>query len=357
MLGLADRTRVIDLFEHLARGDLRAAPLANSAANMMSVPIRVVVLSDLAEFVNFVTRVKIVPATAENVGDSARPSASAPGIRRKAVDADTVADVADAAEGHHRGADRDSARLRPPKMVLVRIAYVADLPTPDEAMRCSTRTAAGSQVPAAGAAPTRRAHRAGTFNVCRFADADACFAPLRHAKRPRGRKWWRRRPKASSRQSCGSPFSATGGACRRGARYPDQAQALKSDMRLVRFEDGRLEVALERNAARGLINDLPQAGGWTGQSLDRDRLQRGRPSDAALAERTGAERDARAAEAVRGCNRLLARFPGAKVIEVRRARRRPPKCNISAEDLNEFRRRRRRRLIEVSDERMADFSA
>src|SRR6201747_3212808 len=42
--------------------------------------------------------------------------------------------------------------------------------------------------------------------------------------------------------------------------------ALETDMRLVRSEDGRLEVALERNAARGLVNDrsrkLEQ---WTGR--------------------------------------------------------------------------------------------
>src|SRR6202043_1269245 len=32
--------------------------------------------------------------------------------------------------------------------------------------------------------------------------------------------------------------------------------ALEADVRLVRIEDGRLEVALERSAARTLINDL-----------------------------------------------------------------------------------------------------
>ena len=43
-------------------------------------------------------------------------------------------------------------------------------------------------------------------------------------------------------------------------------QALESDMRLVRFEDGRLEVALERNAARGLVNDLSRKlEQWTGR--------------------------------------------------------------------------------------------
>ena len=38
MLGLADRTRVIDLFESLARGDIASA-FKSSATNTMSAPI------------------------------------------------------------------------------------------------------------------------------------------------------------------------------------------------------------------------------------------------------------------------------------------------------------------------------
>src|SRR6202041_1998456 len=65
-LGLADRTRVIDLFDSLVRGDIASAFREfREQYDVGADPI--VVLSDLAEFVNFVTRVKIVPATAENV--------------------------------------------------------------------------------------------------------------------------------------------------------------------------------------------------------------------------------------------------------------------------------------------------
>jgi DNA polymerase-3 subunit gamma/tau len=69
MLGLADRTRVIDLFDSLARGDIASAFREfREQYDVGADPI--VVLSDLAEFVNFVTRVKIVPATADNVAYS-----------------------------------------------------------------------------------------------------------------------------------------------------------------------------------------------------------------------------------------------------------------------------------------------
>src|SRR6266481_3131217 len=66
MLGLADRTRVIDLFDSLVRGDIAGA-FKEFREQYDTGADPIVVLSDLAEFVNFVTRVKIVPATADNV--------------------------------------------------------------------------------------------------------------------------------------------------------------------------------------------------------------------------------------------------------------------------------------------------
>src|SRR5665213_2457979 len=60
MLGLADRTRVIDLFDALVRGDIATA-FREFREQYDTGADPIVVLSDLAEFVNFVTRVKIVP--------------------------------------------------------------------------------------------------------------------------------------------------------------------------------------------------------------------------------------------------------------------------------------------------------
>src|SRR5271169_5330263 len=66
MLGLADRTRVIDLFEALMKGDVTAA--LNELREQYDIGADPgVVLSDLAEFTHFVTRVKIVPAIADDV--------------------------------------------------------------------------------------------------------------------------------------------------------------------------------------------------------------------------------------------------------------------------------------------------
>src|SRR5947207_8706140 len=73
MLGLADRARVIDLFEAVMRGDIAAA-LAELRAQYDIGADPAVVLTDLAELTNFVTPVQIVPAVAdEPAADAVRP--------------------------------------------------------------------------------------------------------------------------------------------------------------------------------------------------------------------------------------------------------------------------------------------
>src|SRR5437588_10688896 len=66
MLGLADRARTIDLFEAVMRGDMAAA-LTELRDQYAAGADPAVILADLAEFTHFVTRVKVVPAVAEDV--------------------------------------------------------------------------------------------------------------------------------------------------------------------------------------------------------------------------------------------------------------------------------------------------
>src|SRR5437899_5494840 len=65
MLGLADRARIVDLFEAMMRGDIAGA-LRELRDQYDSGADPAVVLADLAEFTHFVTRVTIVPAVAED---------------------------------------------------------------------------------------------------------------------------------------------------------------------------------------------------------------------------------------------------------------------------------------------------
>src|SRR6266700_559989 len=65
MLGLADRARIVDLFEAMMRGDIAGA-LRELRDQYDSGADPAVVLADLAEFTHFVTRVKIVPGVSED---------------------------------------------------------------------------------------------------------------------------------------------------------------------------------------------------------------------------------------------------------------------------------------------------
>ncbi|HQS11412.1 MAG TPA: DNA polymerase III subunit gamma/tau, partial [Xanthobacteraceae bacterium] len=65
LLGLADRARVIDLFEALMKGDVARA-LAEFRDQYDGGADAAVILTDLAEFTHLVTRLKIVPESADD---------------------------------------------------------------------------------------------------------------------------------------------------------------------------------------------------------------------------------------------------------------------------------------------------
>jgi DNA polymerase-3 subunit gamma/tau len=169
MLGLADRTRVIDLFDSLARGDIASA-FREFREQYDTGADPIVVLSDLAEFVNFVTRVKIVPATADNVafGETER-------LRGRDFAAKISMRVLSRMwQMLLKGITEVQAATRPAaaaEMVLVRIAYVADMPTPDEAIRMLEQNGGTSAAAAGNAAP--RSAPASTMSAVQSSPARA----------------------------------------------------------------------------------------------------------------------------------------------------------------------------------------
>src|SRR5437764_1291672 len=133
MLGLADRTRIIDLFEALMKGDVAAAlKELREQYDIGADPS--VVLADLAEFTHFVTRVKIVPAVADDIalGESERTRGRAFATALSMRVLSRTWQMLLKGIGEVQVAGRPIAAA---EMVLVRIAYAADLPTPDEAIR------------------------------------------------------------------------------------------------------------------------------------------------------------------------------------------------------------------------------
>ncbi|MGV3634666.1 MAG: DNA polymerase III subunit gamma/tau, partial [Pseudorhodoplanes sp.] len=136
MLGLSDRARVVDLFEMLLKGDVAGA-LQELRDQYDSGADPAIILSDLAEFTHFVTRVKLVPSVADDLSLS-----EAERVRGKAFAAQLSMRILSRAwQMLLKGLTEVQQAARPiaaAEMLLVRIAYPADLPTPDEAIRSLT---------------------------------------------------------------------------------------------------------------------------------------------------------------------------------------------------------------------------
>src|ERR1700678_1196893 len=130
MLGLADRTRVIDLFEALMRADIAAA-LTELRGQYDAGADPAMVLGDLAEFTHFVTRIKVVPALADDVSlteaERTRGRIFATKLSMRVLARTWQMLLKGIAEVEAAGRPLAAA-----EMVLVRIAYAGDLPTPDE---------------------------------------------------------------------------------------------------------------------------------------------------------------------------------------------------------------------------------
>jgi DNA polymerase III subunit gamma/tau len=327
MLGLADRTRVIDLFESLVRGDIASA-FKEFREQYDTGADPVVVLSDLAEFVNFATRVKYVPSTADNVafGETERKRA------REFAGKISIRVLSRMWQMLLKGIAEVQTATRPAaaaEMVLVRIAYVADMPTPDEAIRMIEQNGGASPVVTGSAGP-RPASSAPVSAMT--------SAPVRSGPAPRASAEPSMRPQMAAPSPDATPV-------RRIANFPELVAlagekrdlltkgALESDVRLVRIEDGRLEVALERHAQRTLINDLSRKlEQWTGRRWTVIvSNEAGQPTLRSQNEAARNQRE-RAAEADPRVQEVLARFPGAKVVEVRRLAAEPPESAADSEE-------------------------
>jgi DNA polymerase-3 subunit gamma/tau len=330
MLGLADRTRVIDLFDSLARGDIASA-FREFREQYDTGADPIVVLSDLAEFVNFVTRVKIVPATADNVafGETER-------LRARDFAAKLSMRVLSRMwQMLLKGITEVQAATRPAaaaEMVLVRIAYVADLPTPDEAIRMLEQ--GGGASPAIGSAAPRSAPATPSSSMQSSARASAPRANAEASPRPQISE-----PMADAQSAPVLKLNSFAEIVALAAERRDLSTktALEADVRLVRIEDGRLEVALERSAARMLINDLSRKlEQWTGRRWTVIvSNEPGQPTLRAQNELQKNQRE-RAAESDPRVKEVLARFPGAKVVEVRKLAAELPESDASGEDPAEF---------------------
>jgi len=319
MLGLADRTRIIDLFEALMRADLPRA-LAGVREQYDAGADPAMVLGDLAEFTHFVTRVKIVPALADDVSlteaERTRGRAFAAKLSMRVLSRTWQMLL--------KGLEEVAAAGRPlaaAEMVLVRIAYAADLPTPDEVIRSlgdGARGIGSSAAPdgppsARAEMPTRAEARSemprgGTRAALAAAPAEmAAPEPL-----PRGEEMTMPARALASFEELVALAAEK--------RDIGIKSALERDVRLVRFEDGRLEFGLEPSAQKSLTGELSKKlADWTGRRwMVIVSAEQGQPSLYAQAQMRKAElKDGVRADPL--VQAVLTRFPGAEIVDVRAA--------------------------------------
>jgi DNA polymerase-3 subunit gamma/tau len=133
MLGLADRGRIFDLIEHVFRGDAKAA-LASLDELHRDGAEPVQLLGDLAEAVHAAARVKAVGGEAGSEGLSAEERRRAASIAGKL----STPLLSRAWQMLLKGGEEAAKAANPraaAEMVLIRLAYTADLPAPDEVIR------------------------------------------------------------------------------------------------------------------------------------------------------------------------------------------------------------------------------
>jgi DNA polymerase III subunit gamma/tau len=337
MLGLADRTRVIDLFEALMNGDIgRALDEMRSQYDSGADPATV--LADLAEFTHFVTRVKIVPAVANDISlseaERMRGRTFATALSMRVLSRTWQMLLKGTAEV------KDAARpIAAAEMVLVRIAYVADLPTPDDVIRTVMENgAASAQSNGSAASPAPKAPAPRLTAAQSSAPASAPGA----AMTPRGGP---RTALAPSVQPAGDPMPAAETVRLIGTfeeivalaaekRDLQMKSSLERDVRLVRCEEGRLEVALESAAAKTLVNELSRKlKMWTGRNwMVVVSSDAGAPTLKSQADEKQAalETGVRADPLVRA---VLERWPGSEITAVRSAKEAPPEIAAAQDAL------------------------
>ncbi|MDJ1157673.1 DNA polymerase III subunit gamma/tau [Chelatococcus sp. SYSU_G07232] len=320
MLGLADRARIIDMFEAVMRGDLAGA-LAELKWQYDSGADPAVILTDLASFTHLVTRLKLVP-------EAGKDPALTDAERRRGGDFAgrlSIRALSRAWQILTKGLSEVQAAPRPiaaAEMLLVRLVYAAELPTPDEALRqlrdggLGGGAGQGGASAASGPGPQALA-RPRPMLAISSGGGGAAAAPI-----------------AVRAEAGAQPQGQT---AVRLARFEDVValagekrdigikMALERDVRLVHFEEGQIEFALADGASKSLAGDLARRlQEWTGRRwVVAVSSQEGAPTLHEMAQVRAEERlsDAASHALVKA---VLARFPGATIVDVRDVRQEEP---------------------------------
>jgi len=303
MLGLSDRGEVIALFERVMKGEIAEA-LELARALHQAGADAADILIELAEFCHFVTRAKIAPAAADDpaVGEIERQRG------RDLANRLTLGVLTRAWQILLRGVEdvRDSPRpLASAEMALIRLAYASDLPAPEEALRKLGQASDGPRhappLAPAGQGPPASMRLASAEPVA----AEALPLPLPLPSPPAAG------PRLASLEDVV--------ALARAKRDIQLVDSLERQVRLERFEQGSIAFTPAEGAASGLAQTLARRlQEWTGERW-MVALVAGStaPTLREAAEAREAER-ASGAAAHPLVRKVLDRFKGARIVDVRR---------------------------------------
>ncbi len=336
MLGLADRARIVDLFEHIVKGDVTAA-LSEFTAQYEAGANPVVVLTDLADFTHLVTRFKYIPDAADD------PSLSEVERVRGRAFSETVAvtTLSRIWQMLLKGIPEAENSSRPAgaaEMVLIRLTHAAHLPSPEDAARRLADFANGSAStgapngngagggnggrPMNGAPLNAQGQPSGQAMTGQRMPSGGPTAMLQAVPNtmPREMAVGRSEPQQESRPEGSVAVRSLADVvdlCTKN-RDPKLKALVRNFVRLVRLEPGRLDMQMTNGAPGTLPGELGvKLKEWTGihwiVSLSNE------PGAATLVEAEGQAREARLTDARSDPDvaAILSQFPGAKITDVR----------------------------------------
>jgi DNA polymerase-3 subunit gamma/tau len=303
MLGLADRGRILDLFEKLMGGKIADAltdlsQLYDVGADPLAV------MQDLLETTHFLTRLRVAPG-AEGFfdGGSAEAKRAAEMAAKLSVPALTRAWQL-LLKGLFEV--RDATRpIQAAEMALIRLAYAADLPPTDKLVRDLLDGDAKPQAPATRAAPMES--RAPASDVRSTASISG-GAAMQRAPQPTAQR--ADAPVLRSLNDLATLAGAKGAAVLK--------VHIENDMHLARLEPGQIEFRPSARAPRTLSADLAQKlKEWTGTRWVVTVAREGGAPTLAESKRAvqNAKLEAVAQEPM--VRAVLDRFPGAEIVAVR----------------------------------------
>jgi DNA polymerase III subunit gamma/tau len=321
MLGIADRGCVLELLESVLRGDAgdaldRMDRLYQDGADPL------MVLQDLLDLSHFLTRLKLAPEA--GVGDPI-----AEGDRTRAcplAEKLTLPVLARVWQMLLKGLEEVQAAPSPiqaAEMVLVRLAYVADLPVPAEVVRSLAISPAPSGRPVTEEPPAKRASdtELPPPSEPRIAVTPGSNAVSSLAAAPRREPEERTDPVPTSsveRDPMPQSFAEVVALFDK-RREPVIRSHLREHVHLISFEPGRIEFRPADGTPSNLANRISQLlGEWTGERwlVARSEAAPGEPTLRDQEERR--ERDLRN-EVVRHplVQAVLETFPGATIAAIR----------------------------------------